>query len=223
MILQVWDKYGVCYISVGFISSSVLYWLQYYHQSWDTMLTNEERAALLAVEKRIFPDDPDLGRVDTRKASISGQAWVKMRRAQIMQESWSLQILSSSLRQWRLVMVFWIRFYDYFRDWVANSFTIQRGDFGWTYQSFYAVFLIIDFILLLQLVCSSPSAWPLSVWGMSLLCWSYQDPFVSFESVRASCFSSHAVISVDPKAFRNTPAIDLRRLDGFEDILHFRE
>ena len=51
------------------------------------MLTNEERAALLAVEKGFLPDDPDLGRVDTRKASIPGQAWVKMRRAQIMQES----------------------------------------------------------------------------------------------------------------------------------------
>jgi len=50
------------------------------------MLTIEERDALLAVEKGIFPDDPDLGRVDTRKASIPGQAWVKMRRAQIMQE-----------------------------------------------------------------------------------------------------------------------------------------
>ena len=48
------------------------------------MLTQDERDELLAVERGDFPNDPDLGRVDIRKATILGQAWVKIRRAQQM-------------------------------------------------------------------------------------------------------------------------------------------
>ena len=47
------------------------------------MLTQEEQNELLAAERSIFPSDPDLGRVDTRKATILGQAWVKHRRAEL--------------------------------------------------------------------------------------------------------------------------------------------
>ena len=46
------------------------------------MLTQDERDELLAVERGDFPNDPDLGRVDIRKATILGQAWVKIRRGQ---------------------------------------------------------------------------------------------------------------------------------------------
>ena len=48
------------------------------------MLTQDERDELLAVERGDFPNDPDLGRVDIRKATILGQAWVKIRRGQQM-------------------------------------------------------------------------------------------------------------------------------------------
>ena len=48
------------------------------------MLTQDERHELLAVERGDFPNDPDLGRVDIRKATILGQAWVKIRRRQQM-------------------------------------------------------------------------------------------------------------------------------------------
>ncbi|WP_186490117.1 hypothetical protein [Synechococcus sp. BIOS-U3-1] len=51
------------------------------------MLTSKEKDDLLAVESGLFPDDADLGRVDTRKATIFGQAWVKLRRAKIMRET----------------------------------------------------------------------------------------------------------------------------------------
>ena len=47
------------------------------------MLTQDERDELLAVERGDFPNDPDLGRVDIRKATILGQAWVKIRREQM--------------------------------------------------------------------------------------------------------------------------------------------
>ena len=50
------------------------------------MLTNEEKKELLAAERGTFPRDADLGRVDTRKATISGQAWVKLRRAEIQRQ-----------------------------------------------------------------------------------------------------------------------------------------
>ena len=53
---------------------------------WTPMLTNEEQEKLLAAERRQFPGDADLGRVDTQKASILGQAWVKLRRAEIQRE-----------------------------------------------------------------------------------------------------------------------------------------
>ena len=48
------------------------------------MLTQDERDELLAVERGDFPNDPDLGRVDIRKATILGQAWVKIRRGKQM-------------------------------------------------------------------------------------------------------------------------------------------
>ena len=48
-----------------------------------SMLTQDERKELLAVERGDFPGDPDLGRVDTRNATILGQAWVKIRRAEL--------------------------------------------------------------------------------------------------------------------------------------------
>ena len=48
------------------------------------MLTQDERDELLAVERGDFPNDPDLGRVDIRKATILGQAWFKIRRGQQM-------------------------------------------------------------------------------------------------------------------------------------------
>ena len=54
------------------------------------MLTSKEKDDLLAVERGLFPDDADLGRVDTRKATILGQAWVKSRRAEIQREQVSL-------------------------------------------------------------------------------------------------------------------------------------
>ena len=50
------------------------------------MLTNEEKEELDAAERRAFPDDIDLGRVDTKKATILGQAWVKLRRAEIQRD-----------------------------------------------------------------------------------------------------------------------------------------
>ena len=50
------------------------------------MLTNEEQEELLAAERRQFPGNADLGRVDTQKATILGQAWVKLRRAELQQE-----------------------------------------------------------------------------------------------------------------------------------------
>ncbi len=50
------------------------------------MLTKEEQEQLLAVDRAEFPDDPDLGRVDNRKATILGQAWVKLRRAEIQRQ-----------------------------------------------------------------------------------------------------------------------------------------
>ena len=53
------------------------------------MLTNEEQEELLAAERRQFPGNADLGRVDTQKATILGQAWVKLRRAELQQESFS--------------------------------------------------------------------------------------------------------------------------------------
>ena len=58
------------------------------------MLTNEERQELLAVDRREFPDDSDLGRVDTRKATISGQAWVKLLRSERRSEKSSLGLSS---------------------------------------------------------------------------------------------------------------------------------
>ncbi len=51
------------------------------------MLTNEEQEELLAAERRQFPGNADLGRVDTHKATILGQAWVKLRRAELQQKS----------------------------------------------------------------------------------------------------------------------------------------
>ena len=51
------------------------------------MLTNDEQEELLAAERRQFPGNADLGRVDTQKATILGQAWVKLRRAELQQES----------------------------------------------------------------------------------------------------------------------------------------
>ena len=53
------------------------------------MLTNDEQEELLAAERRQFPGNADLGRVDTQKATILGQAWVKLRRAELQQESFS--------------------------------------------------------------------------------------------------------------------------------------
>jgi len=53
---------------------------------WTPMLTNEEQEELLAAERRQFPGDADLGRVDTQKATILGQAWVKLRRVEIQRE-----------------------------------------------------------------------------------------------------------------------------------------
>ena len=50
------------------------------------MLTNEEQEELLAAERRQFPGNADLGRVDTQKATILGQAWVKLRRAELQQD-----------------------------------------------------------------------------------------------------------------------------------------
>ena len=47
------------------------------------MLSQDERNELLAVERGDFPGDSDLGRVDTRNATILGQAWVKIRRAEL--------------------------------------------------------------------------------------------------------------------------------------------
>ena len=54
------------------------------------MLSSKEKDDLHAVERGIFPVDDDLGRVDTRKATILGQAWVKSRRAEIQREKASL-------------------------------------------------------------------------------------------------------------------------------------
>ena len=51
------------------------------------MLTNEEQEELFAAERRQFPGNADLGRVDTQKATILGQAWVKLRRIELQQES----------------------------------------------------------------------------------------------------------------------------------------
>jgi len=51
------------------------------------MLTNDEQEELLAAERRQFPGNADLGRVDTQKATILGQAWVKWRRAEIQREA----------------------------------------------------------------------------------------------------------------------------------------
>ena len=51
------------------------------------MLTNDEQEELLAAEKLQFPGNADLGRVDTQKATILGQAWVKWRRAEIQREA----------------------------------------------------------------------------------------------------------------------------------------
>ena len=50
------------------------------------MLTNDEQEELLAAERRQFPGNADLGRVDTQKATILGQAWVKWRRAEIQRQ-----------------------------------------------------------------------------------------------------------------------------------------
>ena len=50
------------------------------------MLTNDEQEELLAAERRQFPGNADLGRVDTQKATILGQAWVKLRRAELQQD-----------------------------------------------------------------------------------------------------------------------------------------
>ena len=58
------------------------------------MLTNEEREELLAVDRREFPDDSDLGRVDIKKATILGQAWVKLRRGKQQSEKSSLGMTS---------------------------------------------------------------------------------------------------------------------------------
>ena len=57
------------------------------HQDWITMLTDEEQEELIAAERRQFPGDPDLGRVDTKKATILGQSWVKLRRAELKRET----------------------------------------------------------------------------------------------------------------------------------------
>ena len=51
------------------------------------MLTNDEQEELLAAERRQFPGNADLGRVDTQKATILGQAWVKWRREEIQREA----------------------------------------------------------------------------------------------------------------------------------------
>ena len=51
------------------------------------MLTNDEQEELLAAERRQFPGNADLGRVDTQKVTILGQAWVKWRRAEIQREA----------------------------------------------------------------------------------------------------------------------------------------
>ena len=51
------------------------------------MLTDEEQEELIAAERRQFPGDADLGRVDTKKATILGQAWVKLRRAELKRET----------------------------------------------------------------------------------------------------------------------------------------
>tara|TARA_Y100000766_G_C18693204_1_gene500491 strand:- start:377 stop:619 length:243 start_codon:yes stop_codon:yes gene_type:complete len=53
------------------------------------MLTNDEQEELLAAERHQFPGNADLGRVDTQKATILGQAWVKWRRAEIQREAFS--------------------------------------------------------------------------------------------------------------------------------------
>ena len=58
------------------------------------MLTNEERNDLLAVDRLEFPEDPELGRVDTRKAAILGQAWVKLLRSGQRTENSSLGLSS---------------------------------------------------------------------------------------------------------------------------------
>ena len=58
------------------------------------MLTNYERQELLAVDRREFPDDCDLGRVDIKKATILGQAWVKLRRGELQSEKSSLGMTS---------------------------------------------------------------------------------------------------------------------------------
>ena len=50
------------------------------------MLTKEELDELIAVNRGEFPHDPDLGRVDTRKATLLGQAWVKKRRAELQSD-----------------------------------------------------------------------------------------------------------------------------------------
>ena len=51
------------------------------------MLTDAEQEELIAAERRQFPGDPDLGRVDTKKATILGQACVKLRRAELQRET----------------------------------------------------------------------------------------------------------------------------------------
>ena len=50
-------------------------------------LARSSKEELLAAERRQFPGNADLGRVDTQKATILGQAWVKLRRAELQQES----------------------------------------------------------------------------------------------------------------------------------------
>ena len=50
------------------------------------MLTKEEQPELLAAERSQFPGDAELGRVDTKKATILGQAWVMLRRAEIQRD-----------------------------------------------------------------------------------------------------------------------------------------
>lgn len=52
------------------------------------MLTPEEREELRAADAGEFPDDPDLGRVDTRRATILGQAWIKKRRRELTPDIW---------------------------------------------------------------------------------------------------------------------------------------
>lgn len=71
-------RYSTCLIYTGFQKELIL------------MLSSKENDDLHAVERGIFPDDDDLGRVDTRKATILGQAWVKSRRAEIQREKASL-------------------------------------------------------------------------------------------------------------------------------------